>query len=129
MTETKSPDICSVCGDAVEAHTESYCHGCGRLFHLNQREDLPGRDCGIVAISDEHLALEFLCNPCLSEPEPAETALDDVLDLGEAARAAGVSETQLVEAANSARIAHRRTGSGTLLFERAAVDAFRQVQS
>ncbi len=128
MTETPPLDTCSVCHDAVEGHTESYCNGCGRLFHLNQREDLPGRDCGIVSISEEHLALEFLCNRCLIDSPPASTQLDEVLDLGEAARIAGIDEAQLAQVAARGEIDHRRTRSGTLLFDRAAVDALKRAQ-
>ena len=128
MTETPPPDTCSVCHDAVEGHTESYCNGCGRLFHLNQREDLPGRDCGIVSISEEHLALEFLCNRCLDESPPAGTQLDEVLDLGEAARIAGIDEAHLAQVAARGEVEHRRTNSGTLLFDRAAVDTLKRAQ-
>ena len=63
-TERVPPDLCSICAERVERHTESYCNACGRLFHLNQREDLPGRDCGTVSLSEAHLALVFLCRAC-----------------------------------------------------------------
>ena len=123
MTETLPTDPCSICAEPVERHTESYCNACGRLFHLNQREDLPGRDCGVVSLSEEHLALEFFCNACLEAPAPVAPALEAVLDLSEAALAAGMSEPELAEAAAAGRVSHRRTGSGALLFEREVIES------
>ncbi len=125
MGETFAASPCSICAEPVERHTESYCNGCGRLFHLNQRADLPGRDCGTVALSEAHLALEFLCAACGEAFEadadaPAELAA--VLDLAEAARAAGLSEAALAAEAAAGRLPHRRTAGGALLFERAAVE-------
>ena len=73
MTEISSMDPCSICAEPVEPHTESYCNRCGRLFHLNQREDLPGRDCGTVSLSEAHLALVFMCGECLEEPVASTT--------------------------------------------------------
>src|SRR5437868_314612 len=108
MTSTEL--ACCVCGDAVEAHTEAVCNSCGRTYHLNQRLDLPGKDCGEVWINEEHFALEFGCNLCLHpEPEAVEGSLDEVLDSGEAAAAAGVPEHDLVAAAEAGRLRHRRT--------------------
>lgn len=115
MTSTESS--CSVCGEAVEAHTEAICNNCGLVYHLNQRTDIAGRDCGEVWISEEHLALEFACNTCLHPEEPP-GALDDILDAGEAAVFVGVTEQALVAIATSGQLRHRRTGSGTYLFER-----------
>ncbi len=125
MTEILPPAACSICAEGVEPHTESYCNACGRLFHLNQREDLPGRDCGTVSLSEAHLALVFLCDACGVEAlaAPAAPTLAAVLDLAEAALAAGMSEEALAEAASAGRVAHRRTAGGTLLFEREAVEA------
>ena len=124
MTESVPTDPCSICADPVEPHTESYCNACGRLFHLNQREDLPGRDCGTVSLSEAHLALVFMCNACLAEPaEPVTPALAAVLDLAEAALATGMSEGELAEAAAAGQVSHRRTAGGALLFEREAVEA------
>ncbi len=124
MTEISATDACSICSDAVEPHTESYCNGCGRLFHLNQREDLPGRDCGTVSLSETHLALVFMCSACLEEAgETVTPTLEAVLDLSEAALAAGMSEADLVQAAEAGQVAHRRTAGGALLFEREAVEA------
>lgn len=114
-----SKNSCSVCGDPLEAHTEAYCNACGLAYHLNQRSDLPGRDCGEVWISEEHLALEFACYTCLNPLPPAlEGGLDDVLDAAEAAAAAGLSEVALLELAASGMLRHRQTSSGVYLFER-----------
>ncbi len=122
MSETPAACPCSICAEPVERHTESYCNGCGRLFHLNQREDLPGRDCGTVSLSEAHLALEFLCAACDEAAADAPAELAAVLDLAEAAGAAGMSEAALAAEAAAGRLPHRRTAGGALLFERAAVE-------
>ncbi len=65
--------LCVVCGEAVNEKTSSICNLCGERFHLNQRNDLPGKDCGAVWINDQYLALEFACQRCLNASErPAE---------------------------------------------------------
>ncbi|MCA9821216.1 MAG: helix-turn-helix domain-containing protein [Dehalococcoidia bacterium] len=114
-------DLCSVCGEGFQPHTLALCSQCGKAYHLNQRQDLEGKDCGDVWISDEHMALEFACNSCLLAEDGA---LDDVLDLGEAANLAQVSEAELVKAVEAGAIKHRRTTGGVLLFRRADVIAF-----
>jgi hypothetical protein len=117
-TMTVTLDVaCSVCGDPLESHTEAYCMQCGEPFHLNQRTDIPGKDCGEVWVNDEHLTLEYACNSCLHPEEPAGN-LDDVLDLEEAAIAAGVAAPVLADAASRGQVRHRKTASGVLLFER-----------
>lgn len=123
MTDTFQANPCSICTEPVEPHTESYCNACGRLFHLNQREDLPGRDCGTVSLSETHLALVFMCNACLEASAPASPTLEAVLDLSEAALATGMSEPELAEAATAGQVPHRRTAGGALLFEREVVEA------
>ena len=124
MTDAVSSNPCSICAEPVEPHTESYCNACGRLFHLNQREDLPGRDCGTVSLSEMHLALVFMCSACLEETaEPVAPTLEAVLDLSEAALATGLSEGELAEAAAAGQVSHRRTAGGSLLFDREAVEA------
>ncbi len=124
MTEILPMEPCSICTEPVERHTESYCNACGRLFHLNQREDLPGRDCGTVSLSEAHLALVFMCSACGEPAEsPVSPALEAVLDLSEAALAAGMGESELAEAAAAGRVSHRRTAGGSLLFEREAIEA------
>lgn len=118
---------CHVCGEVLEQHTAASCNICGNAFHLNQRQDMEGKDCGEVWINEEHLALEFGCFSCL---RPAETPadLDEVLDLAEAAREAGISESQMEEAAAGGRVAHRRTAGDVLLFRRRDIVAFRDAQ-
>lgn len=101
------------------------CDACGRRYHLNQRTDLPGEDCGQVWINEEHLGLEFACDTCLNPPEAA-GSLDDILDLSEAAILAGATEQRISEAAAAGEIRHRRTSSGVYLFERRDLLAFAQ---
>ena len=63
---------CSVCGEATSEASSALCNFCGERFHLNQRNDQPGKDCGGVWINDQFLALEFACQRCLvggSAPE------------------------------------------------------------
>lgn len=116
---------CSVCSEPLESHTEATCNNCGQLYHLNQRLDLPGKDCGEVWINEEHLALEFACNTCL-HPEPPAVSLDDVLDLGEAALAAGTTEASLAAAAEAGEVPYRRTAAGVYLFQRRDVAPLHQ---
>ena len=70
MAESRS---CVVCGEAADGSTTSVCNSCGEWFHLNQRNDRPGKDCGAVWINEQYLALEFACQRCLdaADPEPA----------------------------------------------------------
>ncbi|MGH2634291.1 MAG: hypothetical protein ACRDG3_12835 [Tepidiformaceae bacterium] len=127
-TATESGDVaeCSVCAQAIAPHMLAWCDACSKPYHLNQRNDLPGDDCGEVWISEEHLGLQFACNNCLHPaPEPEPGGLDDILDTAEAAEFAGVSESEMVAAA-TAGIRHRKTSSGTYLFERADLLEFRQ---
>lgn len=123
MTQTAETKACSVCGLTVAVHMEAWCNACGLIYHLNQRADLPGDDCGQVWINEEHLGLEFACDTCLN---PVPVGLDDVLDAGEAALLAGIPEGALHEAAGLGQVKHRRTGSGTLLFRRGDVLDFVQ---
>jgi len=118
LTMTSTETSCSVCHEALTATTEAVCNSCGAYFHLNQRNDLPGKDCGEVWINEEHMALEFACNTCL-HPEPApDESLDDVLDLVEAAAATGMSEEALTAAAERGELRHRKTAGGIYLFAR-----------
>lgn len=114
---------CHVCLEILTVTTEAWCNQCGGSFHLNQRSDLPGKDCGDVWINDESLALDFLCNRCLTPPS---IGLDDILDLAEAAEASGLDATELAAAADGGRVAHRKTGGGTYLFVRKDLDALRR---
>lgn len=120
-TMTSAKSLCSVCGEAMEQHTEATCDNCGQLYHLNQRTDLPGKDCGQVWINEDHLALEFACNKCLN-PAPAPASLDEVLDVSEVAALTGLSEAALRTAADTGELRHRRTGSGVYLFERGDIE-------
>jgi hypothetical protein len=104
--------------------TEAICLQCGQPYHLNQRQDLDGRDCGQVWINEEHLALEFACNTCLNPPAPA-GALDEVLELEEAAALLQLPESALIEAADAGTVRHRRTARGVYLFERRDLAALR----
>ncbi len=65
------PWSCVVCGEAVDESTSSVCNSCGERFHLNQRNDRPGKDCGAVWINEQYLALEFACQRCLGASDPA----------------------------------------------------------
>jgi len=58
---------CRVCGEPTSEHCHAICYACGASFHLALRQDIPGKDCGEVWIDENHLALEFACNPCLTE--------------------------------------------------------------
>jgi hypothetical protein len=62
-----------VCGEAAGERDSSVCMVCGERFHLNPRNDAPGKDCGAVWISDQHLALEFACQRCLDGGGPIAT--------------------------------------------------------
>lgn len=64
------PMTCSVCGEAADERSSSLCNYCGARFHLNQRNDRPGKDCGAVWINDQYLALEFACQRCLAATDP-----------------------------------------------------------
>lgn len=125
LTVSRAPQVdathCSVCELALEAHTAALCNSCGRAYHLNQRQDLEGLDCGQVWINEEHMALEFACNACLNPPS---AALDDILDLAEAAEFAALTVAALEAAAAQGLVRHRRTASGTLLFVRADIQAY-----
>ena len=127
MDDTSGP--CAVCHEPVEPHTDSLCGACGETFHLNQREDLPGKDCGAVWINQEHFGLEFTCQRCIDaaqrEPEQPGGVLADVLDLGEAAAVAGLDEEQLRALAEAGQVPHRAASGGVLLFERKTLMALR----
>ena len=116
---------CSVCELTIAAHMFATCDSCGTAYHLNQRTDLPGSDCGQVWINEDHLGLEFACDSCLNPAQP-EGNLDDILDLAEAAHVAGMTEGWISDAATAGDLRHRRTSSGVYLFERRDVLAYAQ---
>jgi hypothetical protein len=113
-------ELCTVCGEGFQPHTIALCSQCGKPYHLNQRQDLEGKDCGDVWISEEHMALEFACSTCLHPTE----GLEDVLDLDEAASVAQMTTAVLASAAAEGTIRHRKTSGGILLFRRADVISF-----
>ena len=61
---------CSICGEGADDRTSSICNSCGERFHLNQRNDQEGTDCGSVWIDEQHLGLEFACQRCLDAAQP-----------------------------------------------------------
>lgn len=125
-----SPSVledCRVCGEPTEPHTKSLCGMCGMVFHLNSRTDMPGKDCGQVWVSDEHMALEFACDICLAPAQPA--GLDDVIDVVEAARATGLSEDVLQAAAEAGELPAKRIAGSVWIFQRGDVFRFAQRSS
>jgi hypothetical protein len=56
---------CAVCGEVAAAAMSAECNWCGRRYHLNQRNDVEGKDCGQVWIDEQYLALQFACDECL----------------------------------------------------------------
>lgn len=126
MTPYPEPGTpCSVCGEPLGPASGAFCDGCGEPFHLNQREDLPGKDCGRVWINEDHLGLEFACDRCLNPP----SALEEVLELEEAAAFVGLAVAELEAAALAGQLPHRRTGSGILLFSRRELVAWMEARS
>ena len=65
------PVICVVCREEADDRTTSVCHSCGERYHLNERNDSEGKDCGQVWIDEQFLALRFACQRCLSQSEGA----------------------------------------------------------
>lgn len=57
--------VCSVCGEPGDEKSLAVCNVCGERFHLNQRNDQAGKDCGAVGINEQFPALEFACQRCL----------------------------------------------------------------
>lgn len=56
---------CAVCSEAAEESTSALCGECDRPFHLNQRNDVDGKDCGDVWVDEQFLSLRFACFTCL----------------------------------------------------------------
>lgn len=81
---------CVVCNEQAEAAMTAECNWCNSRYHLNQRNDVPAKDCGQVWIDEQYLALQFACDGCLAgtdragQPAPAPSARSAVR------RAAGV---------------------------------------
>lgn len=57
---------CSVCNEPAEAPMTAECNWCNARYHLNQRNDVEGKDCGHVWVDEQYLALQFACNTCLA---------------------------------------------------------------
>jgi hypothetical protein len=119
MSTDAATTDCKVCNEPTETHTEAVCNACGGTYHLNQRADMPGKDCGEVWINEEHMGLEFACNVCLHpEAEEGQGGLDDILDLPEAAAATGISEAMLLVAVEQGSLRGKRITGGAVIFER-----------
>jgi len=56
---------CAVCGEPVDEAASALCGVCDGRFHLNQRNDVDGKDCGDVWIDEQYLSLRFACFSCL----------------------------------------------------------------
>ena len=56
---------CVVCREPMTAAMSAECNWCDQRFHLNQRNDVEGKDCGEVWIDEQFLALQFACQNCL----------------------------------------------------------------
>jgi hypothetical protein len=123
MSTESSASVCIVCLEVTEAHTEAFCNACGGVYHLNQRSDLPGKDCGEVWINEEFQALEFACNTCL-HPEEAAGGLDEIIDLDEAATVSSLSQETLLLAAEQGTLRSKRLSGGVVVFERRDVVEF-----
>ncbi len=65
---------CGVCGEPVQARSSADCNWCNNRFHLNERNDVEGKDCGQVWIDEQYMALQFACNTCLAGEEHAAPA-------------------------------------------------------
>ncbi len=63
---TASTEVtCAVCGEAAEESSSALCGECDRPFHLNQRNDVIGKDCGEVWVDEQFLSLRFACFNCV----------------------------------------------------------------
>ncbi len=62
---TPEDSACAVCGEAAEESNSALCGVCDRRFHLNQRNDVEGKDCGEVWIDEQYLSLRFACFNCV----------------------------------------------------------------
>lgn len=124
-TPTEIPN-CVVCSEPVEPDFQAWCLQCSSIYHLQQRQDRPGKDCGDVWISEESMSLEFRCQSCIDGDNVEEGSLDDVLDLEEAALAARMSPSQMLELAAKGQVKHRKTAGGVFLFMRRDVVHLRE---
>ena len=68
---TTADSTCAVCGEPVEEAASVLCNVCDRRFHLNQRNDVDGKDCGEVWVDEQYLSLRFACSTCLGRATAA----------------------------------------------------------
>ena len=68
---TSGETACAVCGEPVQEAASALCNVCDRRFHLNQRNDVDGKDCGEVWIDEQYLSLRFACFHCLGRATAA----------------------------------------------------------
>jgi len=68
---TPADSTCAVCGEPVAETASALCGVCDRRFHLNQRNDAEGKDCGDVWIDEQYLSLRYACFACLGRPTAA----------------------------------------------------------
>lgn len=71
MSTDPATITCSVCGEPAPIAMTAACNWCDQRYHLNQRNDIEGKDCGAVWIDEQYMALQFACNTCLSDPARA----------------------------------------------------------
>ena len=64
---TTADSACAVCGQPTGEAVAALCNICDRRFHLNQRNDADGKDCGEVWIDEQYLSLRFACFNCLGQ--------------------------------------------------------------
>ena len=69
MTTPDPP--CTVCGEPAQEAASAVCGVCDQRFHLNQRNDADGKDCGDVWIDEQYLSLRYACFNCLGRPTAA----------------------------------------------------------
>jgi hypothetical protein len=69
-TDQSETQACAVCGGVMAPAQSAECNWCDARYHLNQRNDVEGKDCGQVWIDEQFLALQFACNTCLAAPAP-----------------------------------------------------------
>jgi hypothetical protein len=84
---------CAVCGEAATFTQSAECNWCDARYHLNQRNDVEGKDCGKVWIDEQFLALQFACNNCLN---------------GDSGSAPGVPATKQIRVAGERRRYRKR---------------------
>jgi coproporphyrinogen III oxidase len=72
--DAPAPMRCVVCSDHAPDVASSICNWCNQRFHLNQRNDIEGRDCGQVWIDEQSMALQFACNNCLARESSTDGA-------------------------------------------------------